>query len=311
MNKEEIEEILYCLKGGRTLFHYYPDKYAAFLLMQFMCNRERVAVKDIRSSVYAKLLTKPVIKTLVSGDGYLYRDNLKYLWQPKTDAYVLTLGAWGSTKGYSDYQISRPGQNLVLQVNFSKQWSKKLEAIFGEQANNIFDCGHPISQEKEATLGWIRMDMDFSTGEVLIEEVQTDLLRSLVSAKRRAEWAIIYDRQELYIYGLKNNLPGFVKGIDELINQFANQWQEVLLTSALWFCTHELGMEEIYYHSFDTGNALKNMKWSKPPRSLYTQLPKQFCFTEQTEGPGFIETSRQAKRRLKKVESAKWFKMAS
>jgi hypothetical protein len=52
-----------------------------------------------------------------------------------------------------------------------------------------------------------------------------------------------------------------------------------------------LGLHRIYYHTWESGNRLKYLEdksWGQPPRSLYTALPKRFCFDTTHEAPGFL-----------------------
>jgi hypothetical protein len=61
-------------------------------------------------------------------------------------------------------------------------------------------------------------------------------------------------------------------------------WDEAMLAAAVWFCRSQLGVRRIYYHTFEGSNLLKRMHGCPPPRSLYTTLPRRFCF-ERTDQP--------------------------
>ena len=50
----------------------------------------------------------------------------------------------------------------------------------------------------------------------------------------------------------------------------------------------ELGLERVFYHTYASGSRLKRIGGVNPPRSLYTDLPRQFCFRLTHNGPGFI-----------------------
>jgi len=92
-----------------------------------------------------------------------------------------------------------------------------------------------------------------------------------------------------------------------VLKRYNKSWSETMLFTAIQFIIEELGVSKIYYHSFETGRVLKNLKYSCPPRSLYTDLPKQFCFNKVNLGPSFIANNRFAKRRLKKSGEQSWF----
>jgi hypothetical protein len=65
-------------------------------------------------------------------------------------------------------------------------------------------------------------------------------------------------------------------------------WEEAMLSSAIWFLRDEIGINNIFYHTFDFGCRLKRISGSKPPRSLYTKLPERFCFQKTNQGPTFL-----------------------
>ena len=64
----------------------------------------------------------------------------------------------------------------------------------------------------------------------------------------------------------------------------------------------------VYYHTFKTGIRFKNIAWTAPPRSLYTDLPRKFCFRETTQAPMFLKKCkhRTVQSRLKD-KSNRWF----
>jgi hypothetical protein len=99
--------------------------------------------------------------------------------------------------------------------------------------------------------------------------------------------------------------------VNQLDSLLIKHWQEALLWSALWFCTNELGLDEIYYHTYETGALLKNIGHRKPPRSLYTDLPKKFCFQETHEVPKILLQTKSAMRRLKAQKNTTFFKLVA
>jgi len=80
-------------------------------------------------------------------------------------------------------------------------------------------------------------------------------------------------------------------------------WDEALLSAALWFLKEELGVTTIWYHTFATGNKLKRIKYTPPPRSLYSKLPRRFCFTETSEHPDFMLHDKSFRRVIKRIDS--------
>lgn len=62
-----------------------------------------------------------------------------------------------------------------------------------------------------------------------------------------------------------------------------------MLAAAIKVLREDLNIKRIFYHSFESGNILKGFEgdWL-PPRSLYTQLPKRFCFQPTNEAPAML-----------------------
>ncbi|MBT2971012.1 MAG: hypothetical protein B6D72_16930 [gamma proteobacterium symbiont of Ctena orbiculata] len=70
-----------------------------------------------------------------------------------------------------------------------------------------------------------------------------------------------------------------------------------MLAATVDFINRELGLKQIWYHSWEVGNYLTRIKGdSLPPRSLYTALPKQFCFEQTDRLPGMLSDRRTIKR---------------
>ncbi|MEJ2064445.1 MAG: hypothetical protein P8X74_14410 [Reinekea sp.] len=305
MDKQQLEEILACLDQRKWLLHFYPDCYAVFLLEQWLKQRGSATVRDIKASPFAKLLNKPILKGLIATQPVLDCKSLDQVWPTTVEPLVVTLGRWAFN------QTSRPGFNLVLQVNLNNRWNYALQRMLSMSANQIFDCGHPINTDRETTLGWVRLDLDFDTNEILIEEVQSDLVRWLRQIRLSAEAAQKRGDEQFRFYSHSIETQPVIEGWYYFDSMVMNQWQEALLWSALWFCEHELGIDNIYYHTFDTGVLLKGINYTKPPRSLYTDLPKKFCFELTDNPPQFIAEDKRAKRRLKTRKQSAFYKLAA
>ena len=315
MNTEELNEILECLVGERTLFHYYPDRYAVYLLARHLRGQGDSSIRDLRSGNHAKLLNRPILQNLIKrlGDGRLSSDDLNALWPNDSNAYVLTLGTWGQKNQYRWAQTSRPGSNLVLQLNLSEQWAQKIQRVLDEKINEYIGMFHPLSKKRGATLAWARIDLDMRSGVSLIEEIQSDLIKELENMIIWAKYAI--NRDETTVELWRRNRTTCSKTLLEvaegLLDEIKTIWHEAMLTAAIWFLFEELGMKQVYFHSFDTGCVLKNLRRYKPPKSLYTQVPNKFCFEQTTHGPEFVMNDKHARRRLKKAKDPSWFVKAA
>ncbi|TQV71807.1 hypothetical protein FKG94_19380 [Exilibacterium tricleocarpae] len=309
MDSKLAKEIVHCLAGERTLYHYYKDHYAVCLLQRHMNGAGAVRLSALKKTRFGKLLDKPVLKALLShcGDGTLTADALSGAWPQDSQVYVLTLDTWGHDKAYGYHQVSRPGANLVLQMNFSNRHDQAYR--YGVAADvNLFQyhC-HPISTRR-LTLGWARIDLDLVTDEALIEEIQTDWLRQIHYLSRECQMAARAGEIHFDFFGTRVYVDRATDYLRELA-EHSKLWHEALLNAAIGFLVDEVGIGRIYYHSFDTGAVLKGLRGDKPPKSLYSSLPRQFCFESVDQGPVFIRQDKKAGRRLRKVARPRWFYM--
>ena len=63
MRESEAREIISCLSGDRTIFHYYEGRYASMILSWYL--GEGRTVSQIKRSKWAKLLTRPHLRELI------------------------------------------------------------------------------------------------------------------------------------------------------------------------------------------------------------------------------------------------------
>lgn len=302
MDKGAATEIIECLPKSRTLFHYFQDRYALELLKYHVGTGR--SISEVKASPFARLLKKPIVKGLITelGNGVLTERALNSLWPKRYEAYVLTLGLWGGGRerwrGY--YQSSRRGTNVVLQLNFSTKHDEPYTELVNPTERHPFEyTGHPIHKSGRHTLAWARLDIELDAGEALIEEIQSDWIRLALSGRilvERIEEADgererVVVRRALERAGICGNKRELTKYLEEVLAPHIRMWDEAMLSATVWFLRQELGVFRIFYHTFDTGNRLKGIPGGchLPPRSLYTDLPKRFCFQETDRCPSFIE----------------------
>ncbi len=296
MKIDDIFDIMDCLPEGRTKFYYFKDRYALLLLSQIVGNG--MAIRDLKASRYRRLIQKPVVRKIMetAGDGRITPETLGSVWPEAYHCYRLTLDVWGDRDKDARFynQTSRPGWNLVLQMNFSSRHNRSYcRMLKPREAHPFHVYGHPIAEDEEHTLAWARIDLDLDTDEALIEEIQTDWIR-------RALWSRTYlAAYEDSSVPKPRYVPGYVKHlgcdskalsqyIDETLKPHMRIWDEAMLASAIWFLTEEIGIHTIYYHTFRFGCRVKRITESKPPRSLYTKLPDRFCFRKTRHVPSFL-----------------------
>ena len=308
MDKALTEEIIACMPQGRTLFEYFKDRYAAMLLAYTVGEGKTVAA--CKQSQYGRLLDKPVIKNFLAtvGNGWLNRDVLNNVWQTPLLNFVLTLGTWGEQKYDTYYQTSRPGYNLVLQLNFSNEHTQQYKRLVKPASYETLNYySHPVLKKRDQvffrdTLAWARIDLDFSADQALIEEIQCDWLRE---AKSLLNHVFTKDKDRWYwdIDATPQEVERYVK---EVLQPYTKLWDEAMLAATIHFIRQELGIHHIFYHSYDTGAQVKHCD---PPRSLYTQLPKKFCFQKTEEVPAFLHADKHFRRIFKKVQNPYWYKL--
>ena len=314
LDKSLLDEVIACLPEDRTVFRYARDDYALMLLSRV--TGDGVPVGELRRSAYGRLLNKPSVEKLLAnrGDGVLSRSLFDYAWVEGRQDFLLTLGRWNEAgRGYN--QTTRHSGNLVLQINFTASHDREFEELIGPSGKDDFAShGHPVLQAGDRryyrhTMAWVRMDIDFETAEVLIEEVQTDWLRDAEWYLWNVERCLKHDRKRLYELVLKGKVKAARRYVKDTLAMYARLWDEAALTAAINFAVDELGIGCIYYHSFETGNVLKKIRYSHPPRSLYTDLPRKFCFRLTDEAPAMLYNSGVARRKLKKVKQPRWYRL--
>jgi hypothetical protein len=299
MKKEEVSEIQACLPRGRTLFPYYRDRYAALLLSWVF--DDAVSVAEVKRSRYARLIGKAAISEAIArrGDGIIDKHLLSMIWAEPHDQFLLTLDSWGGEER-SWQQTSRAGHNLVLQVNMHEGYRRWFESVVPDDEKWLFtNYGHPVLQKHRSafyrpTLGWVRIDLDLGTGEALIEEVQSDWLRDLRTLMR---WHDSDSEDDVLIR----------HHAELMLARLGKIWSELLMAAALWFVREELGVREIWFHTYESGCELKRIKGARPPKSLYTSLPRKFCYTETREPPTFLQCDKSFRRTIRGKPAPQWF----
>lgn len=310
MKKEEVNEVIACLPKERTLFHYFKDRYALMLLSD--AARGGATMTSIKRSRLAGLLDKPVVRRVVQGfgDGRLDVGALECAYADDARHFVLTLDSWDGCDGWG--QTSRRGYNLVLQLNFSMehdhQYRELLKPVHEAALNN---WNHPVQHDRKKarrfreTLAWARIDLDFDRDEVLIEEIQSDWVRVAQAVARNAS-RLGYVRH----HALSGEAAAVIRYAEQVLAPYARMWDEAMLAAAIHFVRKELGIANVYYHSFETGCRVKGLRYSHPPRSLYTQLPRRFCFERVDQAPQFLASDGRYRRVIKKIAQPEWYRLA-
>jgi len=318
MDSELVDEIIACLPQDRTLLHYYRDRYAVYLLARAAREKGLHKVAELKKTPLGKFLDKPVVNEVLGACGTekICEEMLSHCWphepQSTIETYRLSLGRWGDRRSCNDswQQTTRRGSNLVLHLNFSSKHDVDFCAWTGIEARQSFNYfDHPTSDKYCNTLAWARLDIDFESNSVLIEEIQTDWLRRVCWA---AKWIVRGKRfgRMVQVYGVDCRSSGLVSYQRNILARHERIWAEAMLFATIWFIHSELGIDQIYYHTAKSGALLKGICFGLPPKSIYSDLPRKFCFEETAEVPKLLLSCSKARRRIKKVKQPTWYKLA-
>ncbi|MDW3196134.1 MAG: hypothetical protein R8G66_27430 [Cytophagales bacterium] len=313
MTPTEVDFITKTIETEEKSFGYQKDQYAFDLLSLYTENGKDV--NAIRNSRFGHLLEKPMVKEVMASRGSKKLNELfcNQQWKQQKQ-FNYTIDTWGKyTKHRNDdwYQTSRSGINLVLQLNFDFEHNTKYFQYLNPNKDYhpfVWNC-HPVKKGGGFTMAWARLDVDLDTGEALIEEIQTDWLREARDDAEEARNIIRKDKHKQN--WLKNkSWRSMLTYYEEHLMEYIKLWDEAVLDASLMFLIKELGCRSIYYHTFETGCQLKGLgqAYSRPPRSLYTRLPKKFGFRETDEAPTLLKKEKLLKKRLRD-RSLRWYEM--
>ena len=311
MKLQTLKEIRYCLPKGKTPFLYFKDGYAFSLLAQVEGDGSRVS--DLKKTDFSQLLEKPAVKQALAcyGGNKIKREDLLNHWQEPCEPFLLGLSMWGGPKYWRYNQLSRKGVNLVLQLNFCNKHQAQYYRLVKPKYDAFLSYSdHPIAKRKRKqfyrdTLAWARIDLEFDTGEALIEEIQSDWIRGVdwyLKPYLKARYPEkCWQRED--IDGRINDIKHYV---EQVLKPYRSIWAEAMLTAAIRFIREELGIRDIFYHTNESGAALKRISDSKPPKSIYSQLPRKFCFQSTSQAPAFLLAKRKHKRDITKHD---WYRL--
>lgn len=322
MNRQTLEFVSGLYDDQNIGFAYFQDKYAVELLRYALQNYQLengANIAEVKKWKQGFLLSKKPLKNITAS---LKKNRLQMAdlvnYQPQGQLpFSITFDKWGAFKKHRKdtyYQTTRPGYSLVLQLNFSEHHDVPYYKLVnpkrkaGERDGHPlrWTC-HPVCENNQLTLGWVRLDFDLETGETLIEEIQTDWLRD---AKRLYHFICEEEDKEpkkrrfhWILHAIHGTAASFKQYYETVLQPYSKVWDEALLSAAIWFSIEEMGIRDIYYHTYESGCLLKDCK---PPRSLYTKLPRRFGFQKTDNAPVFIQNNRYLKKTLRTKNLAWW-----
>ena len=314
---------------GELVYPYFRGREAAWLLHQRLARPARIA--DLRRGPLAPLVDRPGVRETVRacGDGRLDAARLLPLADPlgtfapgaalRADRaaeaafealcaaevmdFTVTFCGWLEADQVDFWgwnQTSRKGGNLVVQVNFPDRYGAEFDRIFQRGVRESLEFwGHPVRRDGPITMSWARLDLEPDSEEVLIEEIQTDWLRVLPGSRRRLLSALPK--------AARPEAEGFIAMTR---TRYGRVWAEATLLAAMAVARRFLGARRVWLHQPHTGAKLKNIRDRLPPRSLYTDLPRRFCFGATDRAPEILYRARsQAVHRLRRAPRPVFWQM--
>jgi len=291
--------MLDCLSSDRRVFPYFKHRFAVILL-GLAAGRGR-SVSELRSSALAPLLRKPLVAEHLRGKESVSDHVTQALWSGRLEHYVLTLALWGDPRPGKRrwHQLTRRGMNLVLQVNFSSEHDRAYERLLRirDDGRHPFEwSAHPVNVSGRRTLAWVRLDVDLDEGEALVEEVQSDWVREarwmLEGLRQLNRWYGDCRRHWFFRSSERRSFADVETYVERVLEPHRSTWEEAALAAAIDLLVREVGVREIYYHTWTGGRVLKSMERELPPVSLYEKLPKRFCFERVHRSPRFLGRAR-------------------
>lgn len=215
-----------------------------------------------------------------TGTGRIADAAIMTALSPNCRTYPISLTGWAvGARDTSWRQVSRSGGNLVVQVNFPEEHDFLFYRYLNTNTRKRIEYeNHPVRTTGTPTMAWVRLDICQDTGVALIEEVQSDWFRFVRASIRQLERAQPRTRH-------LRNLQSYEA---QLLDQYGKGWAKVALLAALNFLRFELGIRDVFMHQPRTGAALKHIRSTQPPVSVYSKLPKAFCFQPSRDIPKFL-----------------------
>ena len=292
MRADAAEEIILTQPEARRAYAYARDSYAPRLL-GYVLDRD-LPIARLRASRFGRLLARPNMAQLAGfmGNGrigfeaLLLADGLAVDHPDLAQDYAINLETWdGDYPDWYGWQVSRRGVNLVVRLDFTSRHDAAYHKYLRPgEASPFAYFSHPGNCGGYNTLAWARIDLDLNDGEALIEEVQTDWLRlaNALHAQAKAGRNVVLDGRKIPVARIERYMFQALWAHKAI-------WQEAAMAAALRVIVEDVGIRSIFMHTPESGVRLKNIEDDAPPRSIYTDLPKKFCFAKGDALPRFLE----------------------
>lgn len=306
MKTELLNEVIACLPKGKTHYRYFKGAYAPQLLSLLI--EQEAPLRLLKQSRFKSLVEHPLVKPVaaLSGNGKLDAESLNSVWQEPSLPFLLSVSRWGGDRDRSWFQTSRHGENLVLQLNMPVEHQRKYNVYIDDTGMGTLngpDSCHPVQLPRDnpnfrETLAWARIDLDFTSNEALIEEIQSDGARYVIWWEKR------YKRCKC---------PACQKRLRYIkwMQAYRVIWSEAMMMAAIRFISEELGINRIFYHTDRSGWKVKKMdKTWRAPKSLYSDLPKRFAFKQTWAAPEFLLETKSYQQLIRKQPDIDFYQLS-
>jgi hypothetical protein len=290
------KSVLASLPQGPVAFRYFKDRYALQLLAY--AASEGRSLSEMRRGRFGPLLQKPLVRRVLGERGGRHVDweVLDNYFPAHTERYRLTFGLWGDARDWWWNQTTRRGFNLVLQLNFSAAHDRAYRRYICPHAEDhpFVRYGHPVNETEPHTLAWSRIDIDFDTGEALIEEIQSDWVRDAADLATIALANLCEGRLTVpwWLFGSRCDARQAYRYVEHVLSMHRTIWDQAVMAATLWLLRERLCIRDIYMHTHEDGSRLKGIEDMLPPRSVYERVPRSFCFERVAGLPRFLRKAR-------------------
>ncbi len=243
MDRIVAEGILAPFAGREVVFRYFKDRYALQLLAYAAA--EGRSLSEMRCGRFRPLLQKPAVRAVLADRGGRGADwHLLDTFFPKpTEDYTLTFGLWGDDEDSTWYQTTRPGFNVVVQLNFPRVHDRAYRRYVAPRGSDPFAFEwHPIHDGGRQTLAWSRLDLDLDRGEALIEEIQSDWVRCATRAAEDALFSLVEGDFEppAWLDGARCDALQLFRYVEHVLSNHRRWWSEAMLAASLWVLREHL-----------------------------------------------------------------------
>lgn len=197
------------------------------------------------------------------------------------EEFPLEYSTWDSQLQRS---VESSNPQLVINIIASNEMLNDIKSnnsyiLFDLINNTSKESGHPYVKDQ---IGWVRLELNKEKKYILVDEIQTDHLNAIDRI-----YTETYQGKKYYehIKNRYNLTDEQFKAICDNLKKNMKRFSDIALDTVVNFAKQN-GFVKIYYHTYESGKALKN---NDPPKSMYTKVPERHYFKQVEEKPFDLE----------------------